>query len=76
MRVLERKILTSATELGGNEVRSLERSLKTYLGCKHVIAVNSGTSALYASLLVLGIGPGDEVAVPSFSFVATANAVL
>lgn len=76
MRVLGRKVLTSATEPGGTEVRSFEKALKTYLGCKHVIAVNSGTSALYASLLVLGIGPGDEVAVPSFSFVATANAVL
>jgi dTDP-4-amino-4,6-dideoxygalactose transaminase len=74
-KVLDSRILTSASEVGGYEVRQFEKAFERYLGLKHVIAVNSGTSALYASLLGLGIGPGDEVAVPSFSFVATANAV-
>ena len=43
---------------------------------KHVIAVNSGTSALHASLLSIGIKQGDEVILPSFTFVATANSVI
>ena len=41
----------------------------------HAVAVNSGTSALHLGLLAAGIGPGDEVIVPSFTFAATANSV-
>lgn len=76
LQVLEENALTSAAREGGQRVRDFESSLKAYLGCKHVIAVNSGTSALHASLWAAGIGPGDEVLLPSFTFVATANSVM
>jgi UDP-hydrolysing UDP-N-acetyl-D-glucosamine 2-epimerase len=52
-----------------------ERSLAGYLGAPHAIAVSSGTSALHLCLRALGITGGDEVIVPSFTFVAAANAV-
>jgi dTDP-4-amino-4,6-dideoxygalactose transaminase len=67
-------LTTSATE-GGRKVREFEEGLRKLLRCKDVIAVNSGTSALMASLMALGVGPGDEVIVPSFTFAATANSV-
>jgi len=53
-----------------------ERSLADYVGVSHAVAVSSGTAALHLIVKALGIGPGDEVLVPSFSFVASANAVL
>jgi perosamine synthetase len=76
MSVMEENALTSAAADGGKRVRDFESLMKEYLGCKHVIAVNSGTAALHAALLAEGIGRGDEVLVPSFTFVATANAVV
>ena len=60
----------------GNEADELEKKLAKYVGAKYAVVCNSGTSALHATLLTLGIGPGDEVIVPSFSFIATANCVL
>lgn len=74
--VLKGATLTNPSLDGGDQVQKFEDSLANYLGCKHVVAVNSGTSALYASLLAMGVGSGDEVLVPSFTFVATVNAVL
>jgi dTDP-4-amino-4,6-dideoxygalactose transaminase len=74
--VLKSAYLTTGAREGGPKVRAFEESLAKFLGAKHVVAVNSGTSALYASLLALGIGRGDKVLVPSFTFLATANAVL
>lgn len=65
-----------ADPYGGKRVRDFEGALRGYLGSKHVIAVNSGTAALHAALLAAGIGHGDEVLLPSFTFVATANAVV
>jgi len=60
----------------GPEVSRLEERLSQYLNVKYCLTFNSGTSALHAVLLAYGIGPGDEVIVPSFTFIATANAVL
>jgi perosamine synthetase len=60
----------------GPEVTLFEEKLAEYLKVKYCLTVNSGTSALHAILLAYGIGPGDEVIVPSFTFIATANAVL
>jgi len=58
------------------EVRGLEREWAAYLGSKHCIATNSGTAALHIALTAAGIGPGDHVIVPAFTFVATGLAVL
>jgi perosamine synthetase len=74
--VLEENALTTAARDGGRRVRDFESLMKNYLNTKHVVSVNSGTSALYAALLAAGINPGDEVLIPSFTFVATANAVV
>ncbi len=60
----------------GPEVAQFEEKLSEYLGTKYGVAFNSGTSALHAVLLAYGIGAGDEVIVPSFTFIATANAAL
>jgi len=57
----------------GPEVIELEKVLAKFIGTKHVITCASGMDALYLSLLVLGIGPGDEVIVPDFTFFATAE---
>jgi len=74
--VLEENALTTAARDGGKRVRDFESQMRNYLGIKHVMAVNSGTAALHAALLALDIEQGDEVLLPSFTFVATANAVV
>jgi len=74
--VLSTGRLTDASHEGGKYVRAFEGKVKSLLGVKHVVAVNSGTAALHSVLLALGVKPGDEVAIPSFTFVATANVVL
>ena len=60
----------------GPEVTQFEQELSEYIGTKYCLTFNSGTSALHAALLAHGIGNGDEVIVPSFTFIATANAPL
>ena len=60
----------------GPKVRRLEEEFAEYLGVKHAIAVTNGTAALDVALKVLGITPDDEVIVPAFTYIATANAVL
>jgi perosamine synthetase len=57
----------------GPKVNELEDLVANYVGTKYAVTLNSGTSALHAVLLAYGIGPGDEVIVPSFTFIATAN---
>jgi perosamine synthetase len=59
----------------GEYTTRFERGLAEHLGCKHVVAVTSGTAALFLSLAATGVGPGDEVIVPDVTFIATANAV-
>jgi len=60
----------------GPEVRELEEKLEIYTAAKHCIAVSSGTDALLISLMVIGIGPGDEVITTPFTFVATAEVIV
>lgn len=59
-----------------NEVSKLEREFASYLGVNHALAVSSGTAALQVALGALGIGPGDEVLVPGYFWVATVGAVV
>ncbi|MFN3653079.1 MAG: DegT/DnrJ/EryC1/StrS family aminotransferase [Armatimonadota bacterium] len=60
----------------GNNVSRFEERWAKQLGAGHALAVTSGTTALFTSLKALGIGPGDEVIVPPYTFIATVNAVL
>lgn len=69
------RVLRSGMLAQGPEVEAFEEEFSAMVNGHHCIAVNSGTSALHMSLVALGIGPGDEVIVPSFSFAATANSV-
>lgn len=59
----------------GTKLEEFEQSVARFVGAKHAIAVNSGTSGLHLCVKVLGIGDGDEVIVPTFTFVAAANVV-
>jgi dTDP-4-amino-4,6-dideoxygalactose transaminase len=68
-------VLRSGMLVQGKYVQQLESVIAGYLGVKQAIAVSSGTASLHIALLALGIGPGDEVIVPAFSFMATANVV-
>ena len=78
---LDYKNLISCLDTGyvssvGEYVEKFERSIEGYTGAKYAIAVVNGTSALHAALKIAGVGPMDEVLVPTLSFVATANAVM
>lgn len=70
------RVLRSGWVGQGPETVAFEKELATFVGAEHVIAVNSCTSALFLSLRALGVGPGDEVIVPSLTWCSTANAVL
>jgi perosamine synthetase len=59
----------------GGQVFEFEQALQKFLNAKHVVCTNTGTTALHLALDVLGIGKGDEVLVPSFTFVATIQAI-
>jgi perosamine synthetase len=69
-------VLESGMLASGERVIEFERKFAEYCGTTHAVAINNGTAALHAALLAGDIGPGDEVLVPAFSFVATASAVL
>ena len=69
------RVLKSGNLAQGRLVSTFEENFSRFVGNRECVAVNSGTSALHLALLSLGIGPGDEVIVPSFTFAATANSV-
>ncbi len=60
----------------GQYVRDFEKLFGEFIGSPHAVAVSNGTVALHLALVTLGIGPGDEVVVPDFTFVASINAIL
>src|SRR5579859_5324330 len=60
----------------GPEVEAFEAELASYLGVRHVVGVANGTDALTIALRAAGVGPGDEVVVPSFTFYASAEAIV
>ena len=68
-------VLRSGMLVQGEHVAALEAEVAGYLGVKHAIAVSNGTASLHLALVALGVGPGDDVIVPAFSYVATANVV-
>lgn len=69
------RVCNSQWFIGGPEVEACEREIATYCDCAHGIGMSSGTDALLCGMMALGIGPGDEVIVPSFTFFATAGCV-
>ena len=70
-----RRVLASGRLAQGPEVDAFEEEFSSLVSGRHCVAVSSATSGLHVALLASGIGPGDEVIVPSFTFAATVNAV-
>jgi len=69
------RVLAHGQYILGPEVAELEERLATHCGAAHCITVANGTDALQIALMALGVGPGDEVITPGFSYIATAEAV-
>ena len=77
---VEEKMILEAYRSGwvssiGSFIERFEKDFASFIGVSHGVAVSNGTSALHLALKVAGIGPGDEVIIPSLTFVATASAV-
>ena len=68
-----KNVLEHGQYILGPEVAELEEKLAAYTGTKHCIAVASGTDALLIAMMALGVGPGDEVITPAFTYIATAE---
>lgn len=69
------RVLDHGQYILGPEVAQLEEKLATYTGAKHCITVANGTDALQIAQMALGVGPGDEVITPGFTYIATAETV-
>ena len=69
-------VLRSGWITSGPKVREFEQAFGAYLGARHALAVNSGTSALHLALKAAGVGRGDEVVLPTMTFAATAEVVI
>jgi dTDP-4-amino-4,6-dideoxygalactose transaminase len=74
LKLLRRGLTTVAT--GCWHVGALEHAFAGLTGCRYALAMNSGTAALHSALFAVGVGPGDEVILPSYTWHATASAVL
>lgn len=71
-----REVLLSGCLVQGSRVADFEDAITRYVGSDHAVAVSSCTAALHLGLLATGVGPGDKVAVPTYSWPATANVVI
>jgi len=69
-------LLKEGIYVGGDVVKEFENNLKSFLGSKYIVTLNSGTDALLMGLLALGVREGDEVLVPSFTFFASVECIL
>ncbi|MBX7139085.1 MAG: DegT/DnrJ/EryC1/StrS family aminotransferase, partial [Oligoflexia bacterium] len=69
-------VLTEQNFILGKEVDALEKEIAEYCKCTFAVGVSSGTDALLAGLMALGVGPGDEVVTSAYSFVATVSAIV
>jgi len=69
------KVLNDSDFINGKKVNEFANNLKNYMGCEFVIPCANGTDAIQIALMALGLKPGDEVIVPAFTYVATAEVV-
>jgi len=74
IRLIDQNVVSLATRTG--IVAEIEDEIKGYFGCTYAVSTNTGTAALHMGLFAVGVCPGDEVLVPSFTWVATAAAIL
>ena len=70
------EVLATGWVAQGPATHELETEFAGAIGSRHAIATSSGTSALHLAVVAAGVGPGDEVVLPAFTFPATANVVL
>ena len=70
------QVLDSGQYIRGKEVKNFQNEFASYIGTKHAIATNSGTSALQVAMEVIGLKPGDEVLVPSHTFIASVSPII
>ena len=75
LRAAVARVLDSERYILGPEVSAFEREFADYCGCEHAVGVANGTDAITIALRAMGIGPGDDVVVPSFTFYASAEAI-
>ena len=75
IRAAIERVLDTQQFIMGPEVTGLESEVAAFVGCGHGIGVSSGTDAILCALMALGVGPGDEVIVPTFTFFSTAGCV-
>ena len=70
-----KQVIETSAFINGPQVREFAVALAKYVGCKHVITCGNGTDALQIALMALGLKPGDEVIVPAFTYVASAEVI-
>jgi dTDP-4-amino-4,6-dideoxygalactose transaminase len=68
-------VVDSAAFINGPQVRAFEEAFAAFCGARHAVGVQSGTAALHLALMACDVGPGDEVIVPSMTFIATAEMI-